>query len=67
MSPNEENPSYVMVSTLYGVHHLNLMEWDKTVDGYQVRTSMQLMKGLKLVEINEAARKWAGELGVEFR
>lgn len=61
---DDDNPTFVTVTHILGSYHVDLMEWDKRADSYQVTQSIQ--KHDK-AEANQYAREWAARDGLEVR
>lgn len=64
MKTDSENPAYITVMNIFGSYHVDLMEFDKTADSYQVTVSKQFHDRS---EAKNHAGSWAAELGVEVR
>lgn len=61
---NTENPPYITVVAMFGVYHVNRMEWDERADGYIVYVSKQV---LNAGDANYEAQQWADREGLEVR
>lgn len=64
MRTDSDNPAYITVMNIFGSYHVDLMEFDKTADSYQVTVSKQFHDKS---EAKNHSESWAAELGVEVR
>lgn len=63
---NQENPPYITIVYLYGIYHINKMEWDERADGYMVVISKQTSCNT-MDEAKSFASEWADKEGLEVR
>lgn len=60
---SRENPPYITIVVLYGIPHVNLMEWDKRADTYLVVISKQCDP----TNAQSLAEEWAEKEGYDIR
>lgn len=65
MSVTEENPSYITAVELYGIWHVNFMQFNTRTDAYEVTMSKKL--GVNKYAAVAEAVKWAKVVGLEYR